>query len=234
MATFRVKIPLGDEIELSEEMVKTLIAKTLGYSIIVSSAFVKLPQLIKVCASKSSSGLSFLGAFMELLAVTFNTSYSLAKRYPFSSWGEAPFLQFETASIAFFILWYSRQQKQALTFLFTYSLLVFLLVSGLVPITVLWYLQATNLPLAVAGKMIQARKNYINHHTGQLSIITSFLLFAGCVTRIFTTLHETGDKLIALTFIAAAAANFVLVAQIFYYWKNTNEFLLKEQKKKTS
>ncbi|RWS30828.1 mannose-P-dolichol utilization defect 1-like protein [Leptotrombidium deliense] len=234
MSVKHVYVPYYGDVELTEEVVKTFIAKALGYGIIVSSAFVKLPQIIKLYLSKSAVGLSFIGCFMELLAVTFNTSYSLAKGYPYSSWGEAPFLQIETALIAFFILWYSEQRSQAISFVSIYALFVSVLVSGYTPVNILWYLQAMNLPLAVTGKMVQARRNLINKHTGQLSLITTFLLFFGCTARIFTSLQETGDKLIIMTFTAATLANFVLFAQVVYYWNNTNEYLRKEAKKKKS
>ena len=68
---------------------------------------------------------------------------------------------------------------------------------GLVPDDVLWYGQAANIPMIVVGKLIQAATNYKNGHTGQLSAITVFLLTAGSLARIFTSIQETGDQVIS-------------------------------------
>ena len=48
--------------------------------------------------------------------------------------------------------------------------------------------------MIVIGKLIQAATNYKNGHTGQLSAITVFLLTAGSLARIFTSIQETGDQ----------------------------------------
>jgi mannose-P-dolichol utilization defect protein 1 len=50
-------------------------------------------------------------------------------------------------------------------------------------------MQAANIPMVVVGKMIQAISNYRQGHTGQLSAITVFLLAAGSLARIFTSIQ---------------------------------------------
>lgn len=82
----------------------------------------------------------------------------------------------------------------------------------------------------VTGKLLQAYRNWQNGHTGQLSALTCWLLSLGCVARVFTTLQETGDQLVLFTFLGAALANFVLVAQVHYYWQATTQILNKKQK----
>lgn len=210
--------------------VKSAVSRLLGYSIVVASSFVKLPQLLKLWSARSSAGLSFAGVLLELLAITFNASYSYANRFPFSAWGEALFLLIETAMIGFFVLWFDRKRTSALTFMSFYTVLIAILLR--LPVQTLWYFQALNVPLAVAGKLVQAKSNYSNKHTGQLSAATAIALFLGCIVRIFTSIQETGDHLVILTYSAASIANFVLVAQIFFYWHNTNEFLRRESRKK--
>ena len=56
-------------------------------------------------------------------------------------------------------------------------------------VTVSAYFQAANIPMVVVGKMIQAISNYRQGHTGQLSAITVFLLAAGSLARIFTSIQ---------------------------------------------
>uniref|UniRef100_A0A915KHP6 Uncharacterized protein n=1 Tax=Romanomermis culicivorax TaxID=13658 RepID=A0A915KHP6_ROMCU len=42
--------------------------------------------------------------------------------------------------------------------------------------------------------------------------------FAGCSARIFTSVQETGDRLMIWTFIFATIMNGVIFAQILLYW----------------
>ncbi|EEC06507.1 mannose-P-dolichol utilization defect 1 protein, putative, partial [Ixodes scapularis] len=72
-------------------------------------------------------------------------------------------------------------------------------------------------------QMMQVWSNHRNGHTGQLSAITSGLLFFGALARIFTSVTETGDALMVGTFMIAAVANFCIFAQVLYYWDVTNK-----------
>lgn len=216
------------------ECLKQTISKALGTGIILGSALVKLPQILKIWNGKSAVGISFLGVLLELVAVTSAASYNYAKGYPFSSWGESVFLMIETAIIAFLVLVYSNKRGQAHSFAAMYSLITYMLFTGIVPMSVLWSMQIANVPVVVCGKMIQAVKNYQNGHTGQLSSITVNLLFLGGLARIFTSIQETGDPLIIFTFIMATLSNGVLAAQVLYYRKATSRILLEAQKKKKS
>jgi len=217
----------------NEECLKFALSKGLGYGIIVASTLVKLPQVLKIFGARSGAGISVLGTFLELLAITFNAAYSYGNRYPFTAWGEALFLLVETGLIAFLVLWYDKRRTSASFFVIAYAGLFYALMSGLTPINVLWNLQACNLPLAVTGKLIQVLRNIKNGHTGQMSFITVSLLTAGCLARIFTSIQETGDQLVVVTYAVAAAANFLQVAQVMWYWKVTNAFLAEQSTKKT-
>ncbi|XP_053212126.1 mannose-P-dolichol utilization defect 1 protein homolog [Panonychus citri] len=219
-------------IPMEPEQAKFLIAKGLGYSIIVASSLIKLPQLFKITGARNSAGINFYGQALELFAYSLNCGYSFAKDYPFSAWGESLFLLVENFLICLAVLFYNNQKLSCLIFSFLYTLSFGGLMSGLIPIDILWYLQSLNLPLAIGGKMIQGISNYRNGHTGQCSAITATCLFLGCIARIFTTIQETKDNLMIVNFTVASMANFILVSQIFYYWENTNKFLAKSAKKK--
>jgi len=69
--------------------------------------------------------------------------------------------------------------------------------------------------------MIQAVTNYKNKSTGQLSAITVFMLLFGSSARIFTSIQETGDTVVIITFIVAASCNAVIAIQMLYYWNST-------------
>ena len=70
-------------------------------------------------------------------------------------------------------------------------------------------------------QMIQAVSNYRKGSTGQLSAITVFLLLGGALARIFTSIQETGDMMLIVTYIVSTTANAVIAGQMLYYWKSS-------------
>lgn len=72
--------------------------------------------------------------------------------------------------------------------------------------------------MSCVGQMVQAVANYKNGSTGQLSAVTVTMLFLGSMARIFTSIQETGDQIIILTYMVATVANGTLLFQIIYYW----------------
>ena len=65
---------------------------------------------------------------------------------------------------------------------------------------------------------MQIVANFRNGHTGQLSFIMVLLLFLGAMARIFTTIQETGDKVMLVTFLVSTVLNGTLVFQVLFYW----------------
>nr|CAH7757443.1 unnamed protein product [Callosobruchus chinensis] len=194
------------------------LSKGLGIGIILGSIMVKLPQIIKILRNKSGEGISLPGVTLELTAITIHMSYNFAKGYPFSSYGDTTFLAVQTVLIAALVLFYKDALAQSVSYLSIYSAICYTMMSGLTPISVLWSLQSINIPIAVAGKLVQAWANFKNGSTGQLSAVTVFMLFGGSAARIFTSIQETGDTIVILTYLASTLANAVLVFQMLYYW----------------
>ncbi|XP_010994824.1 mannose-P-dolichol utilization defect 1 protein [Camelus dromedarius] len=197
---------------------KILLSKGLGLGIVAGSLLVKLPQVFKLLRAKSSEGLSYQSIMLELVALTGTMVYSITRNFPFSSWGEALFLMLQTITIAFLVLHYRGQTVKGVAFLVCYALSLLVLLSPLTPVAVVTLLQAFNMPAVVVGRLLQAATNYRNGHTGQLSAITVFLLFGGSLARIFTSIQETGDLLMAGTFIVSSLCNGLIAAQLLYYW----------------
>lgn len=197
---------------------KILLSKVLGLSLVAGSLLVKLPQVFKILGAKSAEGLSLQSVMLELVALTGTMVYSITNIFPFSSWGEALFLMLQTITICFLILHYRGQTVKGVAFLACYALVLLVLLSPLTPLAVVTLLQASNVPAVVVGKLLQAVTNYRNGHTGQLSAVTVFLLFGGSLARIFTSIQETGDPLMAGTFVVAALFNGLIVAQLLFYW----------------
>jgi mannose-P-dolichol utilization defect protein 1 len=71
--------------------------------------------------------------------------------------------------------------------------------------------------MIVVGKLIQAISNFRQGHTGQLSAITVFLLTAGSLARIFTSIQEIGgDPVVVMTYVASSLVNVLLTFQVIY------------------
>ncbi|XP_068621401.1 mannose-P-dolichol utilization defect 1 protein homolog [Battus philenor] len=211
---------------------KSTLSKGLGIGIIAGSILVKVPQILKIVGSKSAEGINVYAVYMELFAITANFSYSYVMNFPFSAWGEGTFLAIQTAIIAALVLHFGGSSAKAVSFLAVYTSVVLALVSGLTPKDVLWSMQAINVPIIVTAKAIQIITNYNNHSTGQLSAVTCLLLFGGSIARIFTSIQETGDFIIILTYCVSTVTNGILVLQLIWYWnvKKTK----KDKKKKQS
>lgn len=207
--------------------------KLLGYGIILTGSIVKLPQVLKIFGAKSGVGISLFGVLLELMAITFNGSYSFRNNFPLSAWGECIALGAETAMIAYMVLWYEGKKLSALSFLLIYSGILYGLAHPtLLPKDFIWYLQSSVVYLAVSGKLMQALKNYKAQHTGQLSALSAWAIFAGSLARILTTIKETGDLLTTITFICSSCANAIIATQVLWYWKSTQKFMEKGKKKK--
>lgn len=197
---------------------KALVSKGLGMGIIAGSLLVKVPQIMKILNSKSGEGINLTSVFLDLMAITFHLSYSYVKGFPFSAWGDSTFVGIQTAAIAALVLFYGGSASKSAGFVAIYASLLYVLTSGITSIKILSITQAFIIPILLVGKLSQAYTNYKNGGTGQLSAATCFMLFAGSLARIFTSIQETGDKMMIITFIASTFANGVIVAQLLYYW----------------
>lgn len=198
---------------------KALLSKGLGIGIIAGSVLVKVPQIMKILNSKSAEGLSIISVLLDLMAITLNMSYSFVSGFPFSAWGDGTFLAIQTAAIAALVLIYGHGSNvKFFTFLVLYTSFVYLLMGGHTPRELLWTAQGFNVPILLLGKLSQAVTNYKNSSTGQLSAATCFMLFFGSLARIFTSVQETGDKMMIITYCVSTFANAVIIAQMLYYW----------------
>lgn len=206
---------------------KVVLSKCLGYGMIVGGSLVKLPQILKIVAAKSAMGLSLPSVFLDLTGVTATTAYNYDQNYPFSSYGEGFFLMFETALILLLSLHYSGRSLFSFLFGCLYLALCFALGAKMVPSGLLWWGQLLAAPVVITGRLWQALENYRAGNTGQQSLITFSLLLLGCMARIFTSITETGDTIVILSYSLATFANAVLVTQVIWYWEATNKFLAK-------
>jgi len=219
---------------LNGECFKVVVSKGLGYGIIVGSILVKVPQIVKILNAKSAQGISILSTSLELAAVTASLAYGYNKGFPFSAYGEAGFLVLQTAIIAFLIFFYGGNVGMGVFYTTVFTAFLGYLMSGQAPTGLITGLQSAVIPNVVIARMIQVVTNIKNGSTGQLSLVTVFLLFAGSLARIFTSLQETGDNVLVMTYIVSTACNFLILFQIFYYSNKTKTSTQQKKKPKRS
>ncbi|KAK6623274.1 hypothetical protein RUM43_009126 [Polyplax serrata] len=70
---------------------------------------------------------------------------------------------------------------------------------------------------------VQALSNYKRQSTGQLSAVTLWMQFAGCLARVFTSIQETGDATMILTYVTATILNGLILFQLYYYASGTGK-----------
>lgn len=200
-----------------------MLSKGLGLGIIAGSVLVKVPQIVKIVHAKSATGISFFSVLLDLFAITCHMAYSFVSGFPFSSWGDTSFLAIQTALIAAMVLYYSGRTGFSAFFIISFLIVCYVLMGGFTPRELLWSAQGLNIPILLIGKLSQAITNYKNGSTGQLSAITCFMLFFGSLARIFTSVQETGDSMMIMTYLASSFANAVIVLQLMYYWNAGTE-----------
>ncbi|XP_061525021.1 LOW QUALITY PROTEIN: mannose-P-dolichol utilization defect 1 protein-like [Phycodurus eques] len=205
---------------------KTLLSKGPGTVVLLGSMLVKLPQIVKPMAARSAEGVSFPSLLGELLAITGSLAYAVANGFPCSAWGEALF------AVGFLVQRFRGRSGAGALFLLVYSGVLLVPLSPLVPSSALAALQASNMPAVTVSRVGQTRAtNLRNAHTGQLSALTVAILFAGSLARIFTSVQETGDTLLVVTYVVSVACNGLIVAQVLYYRKPTKSFLRHERRR---
>ncbi|ATY62067.1 Mannose-P-dolichol utilization defect 1 [Cordyceps militaris] len=206
------------------ECIKLAVSKGLGIGIIGASSIVKVPQILKLVASRSADGVSFLSYLLETTAYLITLAYNFRNGFPFSTYGETALILGQNVIISVLLLNYSNRAALA-------AVLVAVLAAGsgalftdgLLDLKLLSYLQAGAGVLGVASKLPQILAIAQQGGTGQLSAFTVFNYLAGSLSRIFTTLQEVDDKLILYGFVSGFVLNAILAAQMVYYWNAPSE-----------
>jgi mannose-P-dolichol utilization defect protein 1 len=202
--------------------VSLAISKALGLAIVSASAIVKVPQILKLIDSRSSSGVSFVSYALETASLLITLSYGVRQRFPFSTDGESALIAVQDVVVGVLVLAFAGRSVAAATFVAVVAASVYALLFNdtLVDAHTMGYLQAGAGMLGVASKAPQIYTIWKEGGTGQLSAFAVFNYLLGSLSRIFTTVQEVDDKIILYSFIAAFSLNAILAAQMVYYWNS--------------
>jgi len=202
---------------MSQGCASQAVSKLLGYGIVAGSMMVKVPQILKMTGSRSSEGISSTSNALDLLMVGATMAYGYSKNMPFAAYGDATFVYAQTAIILLLIPFFRGNYALTLVYMALAMGAAFAVFNNLIGLEFITIAQQANIPLTVISRGIQIITNFSNKSAGQLSGITFFLSFAGCASRIFTSLVDAKDNLMALSFAVSTVLNGLVWGQILYY-----------------
>lgn len=212
--------------------VKMIVSKCLGYGILAGSVMLRLPQILKIVSAKSGEGISVLSEILMILAGFGSMAYGYFKQFPIAAYGDIYFLYIQEIIILLLILHYQNRHINALASLVVIAAMTAMLFLNMLDSKVIYGLNGASVFFSVISKLIQAFSNFQASSTGNLSAVTLILQFVGCVARIFTSIQETGDFNLIVTYVAVSLANLVLVLQLAYYWNSASNKKMKSKKQK--
>lgn len=204
--------------------------KGLSLGIIGGSALVKLPQLFKILLNQSVTGLSLIGQFLELVASTIAFVYNFKAGNPFMVYGETFFVSLQNGLLVLMIGFYGNKMMQLIFFTAIYSVLLStLLVPNYVSNEQMAMLQVSTIPITALARLPQIIQVWSSGSAGQLSSISLFLIMAGSLARLYTTVAEIKDPILLIGYSITALLNTVLFLQVVFAPQNKK---LSDKKKK--
>ena len=202
------------------ECITYLISKGLSIGIVVFSFTSKLPQILYMYKSKDIKGLSYLSIYLDVFTFLCSALYSYYKEYPFLTYGENVIILLQNLLI-FFMAWkYDMNQssdRNNMSFTLLICGFLFIIYKQLLDEKSWTMVGSASTILSVGSRLTQIINSYREKSTGPLSTITFGLNMLGNVARIFTTLKETKDLVIAGGFIISFILNLIIFLQIIYY-----------------
>lgn len=197
-----------------------LLSQALGYAIVAASSIVKVPQIYLIIKNRSVKGLNPTSFELEVLGYTIALAYCVFLRLPFSSYGELSFLLVQALIIVGLIynltptLGIGSWVKAAL-----YCALAPTILAGGLNASLLEALYASQQAIFFFSRVLQIIKNYQSKQTGQLSLLTSLMNFAGSLARLFTSIQASAPTAMVVGTGLGIMTHGILVSQIWLYSK---------------
>jgi len=208
--------------QIDIDCIKFSISKLLSFGIIGGSLLYKAPQIIKILNAGSVEGLSLSSYYFQLMMVLITIGYNLHLHAPISTYAENISVMVQTAIII--VLYWKFSPKTTLGCVLgsigLFSGIGAVMYMDILPDVVYQGIGIINIVLFMCAVLPQIKLIYQNKSTGQLSIITTLLAWAGNIARVFTTSQEVKDPLLLAFFIIGSILNGTVLLQFFIYRKN--------------
>lgn len=226
-----------------------VLSMLLGALIVAASSVIKIPQIRKITAPATVTqraalalGVPQSSVRLEALAQLIHVTYNQHNRKLFVLYGELMLLGLQNAVLLLLLEYYQlrkqrsvydeglserEQQIAALKSLVRPAAAIVgaaVVVNKVLPLSAVLALQILCIPLAIAAKIPQIRKNAELQSTAHLSLVTISANLAGSLIRVFTTASNfkkgrTTDLVLLSGYFTSFALNSVLMSQIIKYSK---------------
>lgn len=220
------------------------VASTLLGTVVVGvSLGIKIPQIRKILAPASVSGrkelalgLSRRAVQLEILSQVIHVTYNRQQGNAFVNYGESLMLALQNMALLL-VLEYFRLRKEGdsagveaknLARPAAAIIGAVFLVARVAPRGLVLALQVGIIPLGVASKVAQIRRNARLQSTASLSRVTVGANVAGSLIRVFTTLanYKRGrarDQVLLAGYVASLVTNAVIAGQMMSYAKEKDK-----------
>eukprot|EP00184_Porphyridium_aerugineum_P005134 CAMPEP_0184697608 /NCGR_PEP_ID=MMETSP0313-20130426/4519_2 /TAXON_ID=2792 /ORGANISM="Porphyridium aerugineum, Strain SAG 1380-2" /LENGTH=218 /DNA_ID=CAMNT_0027156423 /DNA_START=115 /DNA_END=771 /DNA_ORIENTATION=- len=181
------------------------------------ATLIKIPQLLKLWASKSSEGISIESLMVEQFSYVYNLAIHYREQYPITTYGDFASIMVQNMILILLVFLFRKRTPEGIAIVLFFSLLLAWMCSGYFPLEVLRFLTSLNMVMSLGARMPQIISNYQNKSTGLLSPITCVGLAMGSTARVFTTLQEVPSWRILAGYLTSATMNSTIATQIFLY-----------------
>ncbi|VDK66582.1 unnamed protein product, partial [Onchocerca ochengi] len=137
---------------IPEECISMVMSRLLGLGITLGSVLIFIPQILKIQFAQSGEGISLSSQLLGLFACFVITSYSYAKGYVFSQWGDSFFVTIQMIIIIIQILWFSSRQAHAAVFLAFCWTISCAVMGEYISVDMLALVQAITIPVVIVAK----------------------------------------------------------------------------------
>eukprot|EP01036_Dinobryon_divergens_P025190 gene25190-33714_t len=201
---------------------KDFIAKVFGYLILFGSVLLKAPQIYNIFATHTVEGLSPTALYIEVTTSMTSIVYNYKNNNPFSSYGEGATIMVQNFVIVI-LLWKLAKPSppsSAFQLQMVAGFIVLSLLCYSIPMEFQYLLPLSTIPLLISSQLAQIISNFQAGSTGQLSSISTFLIFTGKVGL---------DLSLLSGFLLNALLTGVQLLQIVYY-----SYMVKSEKVQTN
>lgn len=194
---------------------KMVLARAGGFWILFEVLLAQLLQLLTVLWWRSTEGLSLTSLLLQLYAFSCPVLLAVIHNLPASACAEKFLLMVETAAIVLHMLYFRGHFLRGVLLLSLHCVLIVLLVNY-ASVSLVFKMQDTTLPALVLSKLIQARANYCDEQTGQLSRPSLILSLGGALGKMMN--YWNPDKIVEnLLHVVLVCVSFILPIQLHYY-----------------
>lgn len=200
---------------LEVSCLKMVLSRVSGFWILFEVLLAQILQLLTVLWWGSAEGLSLTAVLLQLYAFSCPVLLAVVHNLPPVAWAERFLLMAETAAIVLIILRFRGHSLHGVLLLFLHCAMVVLLVKY-ASVSLILIMQDSILPAIVLSKLIQARANYYNGHTGQLSRPSLILSLGGALGKMLNYWNPAHivENLLHIVLVCVSC---VLPIQLHYY-----------------